>query len=466
VSGSQQAKPPNGRGSPAGGDGDNLGETSWWVSGPIAGIEIDAAPVRVNGAPVRGFALVPHAAVAHFSGARAILCTGVSYAGVTDQVWLTNPTTARSELLDNVDHEERISAVACDSRGRVALLVTDWRVAHDARRRKRDRDSHLVIGGGGGGGAIRLLTVAPGPIFRDDADNDGGGHVAYPVVVAAEHELPAPKRLLCRPRRVDGAQRVASLTDVPRLLPSHWELPCAMAFGQRNSPLGADDRLYVLDCSPYEGGRALLFRSSAIATDVCTDKLARCTWTAVADFTAAFARAQMAPIVDGMFLALDEFGCRAYVANGTHVHVALLADDSCENGTGGGYDIGAADARLAGSDAGLAVGELLAGDRKRRGTTDGSGKTARFSRISGCAIRTRPLDLALDVAPKVAAIRAATAAMQLSAEGSLAPASPQPWPPGIADLVEEYARLVALPAASLIVTDRDSRCVREIHLAY
>lgn len=443
---------------------------SWWIAGPAAAhlarnIEIDVSPVWLGASPIRGFALVPRSATARFLGARAILYTDGFAAGVADQLWLSNPATEQTFYLARARGSEHIVAVTCDSRGRVATLAIGLRTAPQVSGRIRYASLRAMgdMCGDSGSATIRLLTIASRLAFRS------GDHESHTLGVVGDHELPAPTDARADIRSPTSASSSTSASSPSSSSsPSGWELPCAMAFG-------ADDRLYVLDCSEYVGGRALLFRSSAIETDGggggdngggsggggggdggSDNKLARCNWTAIADFTAAFSRAEMSPMIGGAFLAIDGFRCCAYVANAMHVHaVRFDASESSDN-----------------SGSALPIGVLFAGDKNRRGATDGTrGRAARFSRISGCAIRTRPIDAALDIEPRVAAIRNATANVGVGhvrtggGSNDDRRSQPQPWPPGVADLVEEYARPAALPAESLVVSDLDNRCVREIHLA-
>jgi uncharacterized membrane protein YgcG len=296
-----------------------------------------------------------------------------------------------------------------------------------------------------------------------------------------------------------------------------WDRVLDVAFG-------ADDRLYVLDiespwrecqateramlCDDVPGRRRCrLYRSSgpipvpiydlspeaaALASrhvfasdhaDVAGE--IACEWSIVADFTDAFSRAWFASD-DAVCLAVDAFRCRAYVANATKVHVARLASSDsrgarCDDyksgafseyngdpnfgayrgasGFGGGFGSGGfGGGGFGGGDDFVDLGvsgvsgatvELLAGQPTCQGHIDGPGGTAVFSSIRGCAIRTRPVDARLDIAPVVAAIR---------------DASGKSWPPGVLELVEQYARGVGRPAASLVVSDHGNRCIREIEL--
>ena len=61
--------------------------------------------------------------------------------------------------------------------------------------------------------------------------------------------------------------------------------------------------------------------------------------------------------------------------------------------------------------------------------------------IRHCILVTRTPDQKLDIEPFVCAIRSATGPRQHSS----------PWPPGIANIVEEYARGFGMPAASILV---------------
>jgi hypothetical protein len=309
---------------------------------------------------------------------------------------------------------QRMSAIAVDSRGHLAHIERDAPVA--------DFDILWVH-------AIRGLGL---PDSNGSADDDGGDRIAKSERLAPPVGLLRWQQLSCPP--IDDAVHV---TKDGRREPK-WMGLVAVAFD-------ADDRIYVIDrgvttrrCHLYQS-RAPLARPTHLPSLALAGTEVPCEWTLVADLSAALARSHFGNL-GSVFLAIDTFRRRAYVAHSTCVYVACL-DDSC-----GGRDQVPA-VRIA-----LGRFEILAGHSLMNGDRDGSGTQALLADITGCAIRTRPICETRDVAPVVGAIRAFTAI------------GGGRWPPGVAEIVESYARASGLPAASLVLSDHGGRRMRQIDL--
>jgi hypothetical protein len=192
---------------------------------------------------------------------------------------------------------------------------------------------------------------------------------------------------------------------------SCWRRLVSVAFDSQ-------DTLYVLDLNDQKRERTLVVWSY----DSDTTK-----WTVAADLTWAYRNVLVIP-EDPFILVVDAYRQRTFVAHGTYVHMTLLNTSTKDDTT-----------------------VLLVGDKRLSGRTDGSGNNIRFASLRGCALRTRPLDPAYDIAPVVMAIRTAVAGTR-----------DQYWPPGVADIVEQYARGFGDPAIGLLVSDAGNRAIRQI----
>jgi hypothetical protein len=219
---------------------------------------------------------------------------------------------------------------------------------------------------------------------------------------------------------------------------SIWTRLVAIAFD-------SEDRLYVLDVNvrtvtlwrydptiPKECALASIPKECALASIPKECALASISneWTLAADLTTAYKDVQIAGD-DSFALVVDAFRQRAFVAHATCVHVTQL-DHVGSNSTTC----------------------LLAGHPYLQGQTNGSRNEASFASLRGCALRTSPLDHARDIAPVVSAIRMATVA---DATNHI------PWPVGIADIVEQYARGFGDPAIGLLLSDYGNRAVRQLN---
>jgi hypothetical protein len=175
----------------------------------------------------------------------------------------------------------------------------------------------------------------------------------------------------------------------------------------------SQDRLYVLDLNMQDTTRLILWLYDTVTSE----------WQWAADLSYAYQDVQVA-VDEPFYVSVDAFRDRAYVAHSTCVHVAELKRTT----------------------------HLLAGHGRVGGRTNGPGNDARFGVLRSCALRTRPLDLARDVAPTVTAIRMATADIDTG----------YPWPHGISDIVEQYARGLGDPAVGLLLADHRNRTIRQL----
>jgi hypothetical protein len=371
-------------------------------------------------------------------------------------------------LSDRLRYPHAVSAIALDSRGLVAHVERcaphngefDILWIHDfARTADGDDDD----------GAIRVTTgrLAP-PDWRRALSASLSAPSSASLIASATSDLTFIDR------SGDGDDR-----RQPR-----WMGIVAAAFD-------ADDRLYVLDRG-VNTRRTLLYQSRVpIARPTRAPPLdpagieLPCAWNLVADLSATVTTKAPPPFpLEPAFVAVDTFRGRVYVAYSTCVHVVQLAAD-------GGATIGAncdrdgtltcnfwsPGARVSNgwrppratthdtdcsgdtddTESGpvcMALGrvQLVAGHVSERGKIEGQGARARFENISGCAIRTRPLDTTRDVAPLVAAIHRG-----VSGTGAR-------WPPGVADIVEAYARGTGSPVVAIILSDCGGQCLRQIDL--
>jgi hypothetical protein len=232
-------------------------------------------------------------------------------------------------------------------------------------------------------------------------------HINYGVHTVYVHTLRLPS-IVCNtcPRPCYGALTISAsqMCGGENLL--FWTRLVAITYDSQ-------DRLYVLDLNMQDITRLILWAYDTVTSE----------WQWAVDLSYAYQDVQVA-VDEPFYVSVDAFQDRVYVAHGTCVHVAELQGKA----------------------------HLLAGHGRLSGRANGPGNDARFGALRSCALRTRPLDLARDVAPTVTAIRMATADIYTS----------YPWPHGISEIVEQYTRGLGDPAVGLLLADHRNRTIRQL----
>ena len=392
-----------------------------------------------------GFALVPpRRAHAYSSPSATTPVSSVSWSADAvivhdaEQFFRVHQSGTSVCLSRHLRDPQGIAAMAVDSRGHLAHVERNASIA--------DFDI--------------LWLHKVGRLGSSDADDDSSSCITRSERIAPPRVVPATNDAI----RVDenGHSR------------AKWMGLVAVAFD-------ADDRVYVLDRGCATGCARLYQSRAPLAEPIRTESLTPspmppvgllrwpdaevpCAWNLVADLSVMFAHAQYDRRKEEVFLAVDAFRRRVYIAHATCVYVVHLvgdgsSDDNGKLGSSGGGGGQRSSSTGGGCDSDetmrLAPGrfELLVGWPNQHGNTDGDSAQALFAGITGCTIRTRAVDRVRDVAPVTEAIRDATGK-----------GNGMRWPPGVAEIVEAYARGTGRPAESLVLSDCDGLCLRRIAL--